>query len=67
MSSVFGAIINYVWSSDGIHYFRVFSSHELYKDKNLSEVEINCLSISPLHFSNDGDNDDEAKELVTFD
>ena len=66
ISGKVGAIIHDGWSSYGVHYLGVFVSYELKKGKNSSEVGINCLSISPLHFSNDSDDDDEAKESVTF-
>ena len=50
MNGKFGSIIIDGWSYDGIHYPGVFSSYELEKGNNLSEVEINCLSISPSVF-----------------
>ena len=50
MSGKVGAIIHDGCSSGGVHYLGVFASYELEKDNNVSEVEINFLSISPLHF-----------------
>ena len=59
MSGKVGAIFHDGWSSDGVHYLGLFASYELKKDNNVSEVEINWLSISPLlFFSNDSDDDD---------
>ena len=59
MNGKVGYIIHYGWISDGIHYLGVFSYYELKKGNNVSEVEINLSSISPLHFfSNDSDDDD---------
>ena len=65
MSGKFGVIIYDGQISNGVHYLGVFASYELEKDNNISEVEINCLSISPI-FLNGGNNDDETKESVTF-
>ena len=50
MSGKVGAIIHGGLSSGGDHYLGVFASYELEKINNLSEVETNCLSISPLNF-----------------
>ena len=43
-------IIHYLWISGNINYLGVFAYYGLEKGNNLSEVETNCLSISPLHF-----------------
>ena len=50
MSGKVGAIFHDGWSSDGVHFLGVFASYELEKGNNVSEVEINYLSISSLHF-----------------
>ena len=60
-------IIHYLWISGNINYLGVFAYYGLEKGNNLSEVETNCLSISPLQISsNDSDDEDEENELVTL-
>ena len=60
-------IIHYGCISGNINYLGVFAYYGLEKGNNVSEVETNCLSISPLQFSShDSDDDDEENELVTL-
>ena len=43
MNGKVGSIIHDGWISGGIHYLVVFSSYELEKGNNVSELELNFL------------------------